>query len=108
MSRYRAGGYHYYPTKMVVQANGEFTPVRRDVSVMMASAMGNPEPNRLYYYLGKVTSPESVAGSQNLVHEPIDQTTETHLAWTYNPGQRRVLRAPEISYDSPATPPRPC
>ncbi|MNH69752.1 hypothetical protein D3C81_70470 [compost metagenome] len=101
MVRYRAGGYHNYPTEMVVQANGKFTPVRRDVSVMMASAMGNPEPNRLYYYLGKVTSPESVAGSQNLVHEPIDQTTETRLAWTYNPGQRRVLRAPEISYDSP-------
>lgn len=99
--RYRAGGYHYYPTEMVVQANGKFTPVRRDVIAVMASAMGNPEPNRLYYYLGKVTSPESVAGSQNLVHEPIDQTTESRLAWTYNPGQRRVLRAPEISYDSP-------
>ncbi|WP_242208377.1 MULTISPECIES: DUF1329 domain-containing protein [unclassified Pseudomonas] len=99
--RYRAGGYHYYPTEMVVQANGKFTPVRRDVTVAMASAMGNPEPNRLYYYLGKVTSPESVAGSQNLVHEPIDQTSEQRLAWTYNPGQRRVLRAPEISYDSP-------
>ncbi len=101
MVRYRAGGYRYYPTEMVVQANGKFTPVRRDVSVVMASALGNPEPNRLYYYLGKVTSPESVAGNQNLVHEPIDQTTETRLAWTYNPGQRRVLRAPEISYDSP-------
>lgn len=99
--RYRAGGYHYFPTEMVVQANGKFTPVRRDVTVAMAAAMGNPEPNRLYYYLGKVTSPESVAGSQNLVHEPIDQTSEARLAWTYNPGQRRVLRAPEISYDSP-------
>jgi hypothetical protein len=103
MVRYRAGGYHYYPTEMVVQANGKFTPVRREVTAVMASAMGNPEPNRLYYYLGKVTSPESVAGSQNLVHEPIDQTSETRLAWTYNPGQRRVLRAPEISYDSPVT-----
>ncbi|MGH8433007.1 MAG: DUF1329 domain-containing protein, partial [Pseudomonas sp.] len=99
--RYRAGGYQYYPTEMVVQANGNFTPVRRDVKVVMASAMGNPEPNRLFYYLGKVTSPESLAGSINLVHEPIDQTKEPRLAWTYNPGQRRVLRAPELSYDSP-------
>ncbi|WP_271410947.1 DUF1329 domain-containing protein [Pseudomonas sp. Q1-7] len=99
--RYRAGGYQYYPTEMVVQASGSFTPVRREVKVVMASAMGNPEPNRLFYYLGKVTSPESVAGQQTLVHEPIDQTTEARLAWTYNPGQRRVLRAPEVSYDSP-------
>lgn len=99
--RYRVGGYQYYPTEMVVQANGNFSPVRREVKVVMASAMGNPEPNRLYYYLGKVTSPESVAGGQTLVHEPIDQTRESRLAWVYNPGQRRVLRAPEVSYDSP-------
>lgn len=99
--RYRAGGYQYYPTEMVVQANGKFTPIRREVKVVMASAMGNPEPNRLYYYLGKVTSPESVAGNQTLLHEPIDQTKETRLAWQYNPGQRRVLRAPEVSYDTP-------
>ncbi|CAE6922893.1 conserved exported protein of unknown function [Pseudomonas marincola] len=99
--RYRAGGYSYHPTEMVVQANGNFTPVRRSVSIVMASSLGNPEENRLLYYLSKVTSPESVAGLQTLVHEPIDQTKETRLAWQYNPGQRRVLRAPEVSYDSP-------
>ncbi|MBK5408884.1 DUF1329 domain-containing protein [Pseudomonas sp. TH34] len=99
--RYRTVGYEYFPTEMVVQSNGNFTPIRRDVKVMMASAMGNPEPNRLYYYLGKVISPESVAGGQTLIHEPIDQTQEPRLAWSYNPGQRRVLRAPEAAYDSP-------
>ncbi|CAI8790354.1 DUF1329 domain-containing protein [Pseudomonas jessenii] len=99
--RYRTGGYQYYPTEMVVQRNGDFTPIRREVKAIMASSMGNPEPNRLYYYLGKVTSPESVAGGQTLIHEPIDQTLEARLAWTYNPGQRRVLRAPEAAYDSP-------
>lgn len=101
--RYRDGGYRYYPTEMVVQSNGSFTPVRREVTVVMASAMGNPEPNRLYYYLGKVTSPESVAGNLTLIHEPIDQAIEGRLAWAYNPGQRRVLRAPESAYDSPVS-----
>ncbi|WP_433885750.1 DUF1329 domain-containing protein [Pseudomonas vranovensis] len=99
--RYRDGGYQTYPTEIVVQTNGTFTPIRREQKVVMASAMGNPEPNRLYYFLGKVTSPESVAGNQTLVHEPIDQSKEARLAWTYNPGQRRVLRAPEVSYDTP-------
>ncbi|WP_025109773.1 DUF1329 domain-containing protein [Pseudomonas sp. H1h] len=99
--RYRTGGYLFYPTEMVVQSNGNFTPIRREVKAIMASSMGNPEPNRLYYYFGKVTSPESVAGGQTLIHEPIDQTREARLAWTYNPGQRRVLRAPEAAYDSP-------
>lgn len=99
--RYRTSGYLTSPTEMVVQANGSFTPVRREVRLMMASSMDSSEPNRLFYYNDKVVSPESVAGMQTLVHEPIDQTTEARLAWQYNPGQRRVLRAPQVSYDTP-------
>ncbi|AIL61768.1 DUF1329 domain-containing protein [Pseudomonas alkylphenolica] len=99
--RYRTSGYQTTPVEMVVQANGSFTPVRREAKQMMASAMGNPEPNRLFYYTDKVVSPESVAGIQTLVHEPIDQVTEPRLAWQYNPGQRRVLRAPQVSFDTP-------
>lgn len=101
ITRYRTSGLKTYPTEIVVQANGNFNPVHRENSLVMASAMGNPEPNRLYYYMAKITAPESVAGSITLMHEPIDQTKEGRLAWTYNPGQRRVLRAPEIAYDSP-------
>lgn len=48
-----------------------------------------------------VTGPESLAGLQTLVHEPLDQVKEGRLAWQYNPGQRRVLRAPEVAYDTP-------
>lgn len=99
--RYRTAGYEASPIEMVVQANGSFTPVRRDAKMMMASSMGNPEPNRLFYYTDKVVSPASVAGIQTLVHEPIDQAAEGRLAWQYNPGQRRVLRAPQVSYDTP-------
>lgn len=101
ITRYRTSGYQSYPTEMVVQSNGSFTPIHREVTQVMASAMGNPEPNRLYYYISKVTGPESVAGGMTLVQEPIDQTREPRLAWQYNPGQRRVLRAPEVAYDSP-------
>lgn len=101
LTRYRTGGFLDYPTEMVVQANGSFTPVRRMRKFAMASSMTNPEPNRLYYFWNSVTSPESIAGSQTLVHEPLDQTKESRLAWQYNPGQRRVLRAPEFSYDTP-------
>lgn len=101
--RYRVGGFIDYPTEMVVQSDGIFTPVRRVRKVVMATALGNPEPNRLFYLWNNVTSPESVAGAQTLIHEPIDQTKESRLAWTYNPGQRRVLRAPEVSYDTPVS-----
>jgi hypothetical protein len=101
LTRYRTSGTKTFPTEMVVQSNGSFTPIRREISQVMASSMDTPEPNRLYYYISKVTGPESVAGSITLVQEPIDQTKEPRLAWQYNPGQRRVLRAPEIAYDSP-------
>lgn len=98
--RYRQGGYQYFPTEMVVKPGGNFTVIHRDATLAMASALGNPEPNRLYYYLLKVTGPDSVAGTQTLLHEPMDQVKEPRLAWQYNPGQRRVMRAPELGYDS--------
>lgn len=98
--RYRQGGYQYYPTEMVVKPGGNFTVIHRTVNMVMASALGNPEPNRLFYYMDKVTGPDSVAGQQSLLHEPLDQVKEPRLAWQYNPGQRRVLRAPELGYDS--------
>jgi hypothetical protein len=100
MLRYRQGGYQYFPTEMVVKPGGNFTVIHRDATLAMASALGNPEPNRLYYYLLKVTGPDSVAGQQSLLHEPMDQVKEPRLAWQYNPGQRRVMRAPELGYDS--------
>ncbi len=108
LTRYRTGGFLDYPTEMVVQANGSFTPVRRMRKFAMASSMTNPEPNRLYYFWNSVTSPESIAGSQTLVHEPLDQTKESRLAWQYNPGQRRVLRAPEFSMTRRQVPPMAC
>ena len=65
LTRYRTGGFLDYPTEMVVQANGSFTPVRRMRKFAMASSMTNPEPNRLYYFWNSVTSPErAVAGAE--------------------------------------------
>ena len=38
-----------------------------------------------------------------LVHETMNQVRDQRSAWTYNPGQRRVRRAPNIAYDNPGT-----
>jgi hypothetical protein len=51
----------------------------------------------------KVTSPARLAGTALLVHETMDQIREPRQAWTYNTGQRRVRRAPNIAYDAPGT-----
>jgi hypothetical protein len=101
LARYRGTGWETTYAEFAVQANGGFTPLIRKQKLAPASAVPDGEANRLFYYIAYLTAPESVAGSANLVHEPLDQVKEQRLAWTYNPGQRRVLRAPEISYDNP-------
>ncbi|MGJ7513743.1 DUF1329 domain-containing protein [Pseudomonas baetica] len=101
LARYRGNGWETSYAEFAVQANGSFTPLIRRQKLAPAGAVSDSEPNRLLYYITYLTAPESVAGSATLVHEPLDQVKERRLAWTYNPGQRRVLRAPEIAYDNP-------
>lgn len=59
--------------------------------------------NMLFYFKQKVTSPARLAGTALLVHETLDQIKEPRQAWTYNTGQRRVRRAPNVAYDAPGT-----
>ncbi|MBN2468503.1 MAG: DUF1329 domain-containing protein [Deltaproteobacteria bacterium] len=59
--------------------------------------------NTIFYFKQKVLSPARLAGSILLVHETLDQVKEPRSAWIYNPGQRRVRRAPNVAYDNPGT-----
>ncbi len=59
--------------------------------------------NRILYFKQTVTAPARLAGGILLVHETLDQVKEPRLAWLYNPGQRRVRRAPNVAYDNPGT-----
>ncbi|MES2148519.1 MAG: DUF1329 domain-containing protein [Pseudomonadota bacterium] len=101
--RYRGGSVQRYSAEFPVQANGAFTPVTRTETIAFASSMDKPEPNRLLYYMGAITGPSSVAGEALLVVDSIDQVKEARQAWMYNPGQRRVLRAPDVAYDTPGS-----
>jgi hypothetical protein len=90
-----------YSADFPVQTDGSFTVGKRVETVALASYMDNPEPNRILYFMNQITAPANAAGEVALVHEPINQVAEPRLAWQYNPGQRRVIRAPELAYDSP-------
>ncbi|UCF67308.1 MAG: DUF1329 domain-containing protein [Acidobacteriota bacterium] len=59
--------------------------------------------NRIALFKQKVVSPARLAGGILLVHETLDQVKEPRQAWLYNPGQRRVRRAPNVAYDNPGT-----
>ena len=50
-----------------------------------------------------MTEPARLAGTALLVHETMDQILTPRQAWTYNAGQRRVRRAPNVAYDAPGT-----
>jgi hypothetical protein len=55
------------------------------------------------YFMQTVTAPPRLAGTITLVHETLDQVKEPRRAWQYNPGQRRLRRAPNVGYDNPGT-----
>lgn len=59
--------------------------------------------NILTYFFQVVESPARLAGNMLLVHETLNQIKQPRMAWIYNPGQRRVRRAPNVAYDNPGT-----
>ncbi|WP_404343109.1 DUF1329 domain-containing protein [Pseudoalteromonas mariniglutinosa] len=61
------------------------------------------QSNILFKFKQKVTEPARLAGTALLVHETMDQILTPRQAWTYNSGQRRVRRAPNVAYDAPGT-----
>lgn len=59
--------------------------------------------NRILFFKQKVVAPARLAGGILLVHETMNQVKDPRAAWLYNPGQRRVRRAPNVAYDNPGT-----
>jgi hypothetical protein len=105
--RYRGESLRRYNTQLAVQANGAFQPfkLREDVRFQYNFDGITPESlnNTLLYFLQFATAPERQVGNVTLVHETMDQVKEPRRAWLYNPGQRRIRRAPNVAYDNPGT-----
>jgi hypothetical protein len=90
-----------------VTRSGDYTLVKfNDEFNLLYSKEGITEKelaNKILLFKQEVTSPARLAGEILLVHETLDQIKEPRAAWVYNPGQRRVRRAPNVSYDNPGT-----
>ncbi len=100
--RYRGGTLERHTTEFPVQPNGSFTPVRRYEETIFGNGMKD-EPNVLFFFRTNYQAPSSIAGEALLAHDYIDQVKQPRAAWVYNPGARRVLRAPQVAYDTPRT-----
>lgn len=56
--------------------------------------------NKIFYGKRKTIAPAKFSGQLTLVHETLDQVRSPRKAWVYMPGQRRVRRSPNLSYDT--------
>ena len=90
-----------------VTRGGAYTMVKYAVDIKLRYSLPDMTEERLgntmVLFKQKVAAPARLAGDLLLVHETMNQAREPRHAWTYNPGQRRVRRAPNIAYDNPGT-----
>lgn len=107
MLRYRGDRAARKIAQAPMTRGGDYTLVKFDDEFsLIYSQEGMTEEklkNRILMFRQEVTSPARLAGNVLLVHETLDQVKEPRAAWVYNPGQRRVRRAPNVAYDNPGT-----
>ncbi|MBS0364545.1 MAG: DUF1329 domain-containing protein [Proteobacteria bacterium] len=88
-------------------ASGNYTLINfKDEFLFQYAMPGMTEAglnNILLYFMQETTAPARYAGEILLVQETLDQAKENRRAWVYNPGQRRVRRAPNVAFDNPGT-----
>lgn len=107
--RYRGKGASRHGGQAAPTASGDYTLIKFDEQIMFkysepgVTPRSLEESNILFKFKQKVTAPARLAGTALLVHETMDQVKTPRQAWTYNTGQRRVRRAPNVAYDAPGT-----
>ncbi len=107
--RYRGQGVRRFGGQAAPTASGDYTVIGFDDILMIKYSQLDATPeslfeeNMLFKFKQKVTVPARLAGTALLVHETMDQVKQPRQAWTYNTGQRRVRRAPNVAYDAPGT-----
>ena len=107
ITRYRGGSVKRFVTQATPQTNGSYSLVYFSDEFVFPNKLkdydASKPSNILFYFKQRVTAPSRLAGNVLLVHETLDQIKEPRMAWLYNAGQRRVRRAPQVSYDGPGT-----
>jgi len=107
ITRYRGGSIERNGAQLNVQENGSYVPVKINAQFTVPHYLEDgydesKDANVLFYFMQQIKEPARLSGNVLLVHETIDQVTQPRLAWSYNAGQRRVRRAPQVAYDAPA------
>ncbi len=105
--RFRAQGVRHVHVQAAVTDTGSYnlSKLKEDITIRYSTPGLKPEDlkNVSIFFLQVVTAPPRLAGTLLLVHETMDQVKEPRRAWAYNPGARRLRRAPNVGYDNPGT-----
>ena len=98
---------HFWETTLAVTSKGTYVENKRNIRKRekwsdpdLSDDEFDPADASLFYYQ-TVLSPAKYAGQVLLAKDPAHFMDKSRAAWTYNPGQRRVKRAPQIVYDAP-------
>ena len=104
--RYRGENVRRIIGQAPVTRKGKYTMVMLEEIYIPYSLPGATEEelnNIILLFKQRVTAPARLVGQVLLVHETLNQAKQHRIAWLYNPGQRRVRRAPNIAFDNPGT-----
>ena len=105
--KYKGSGGIRYNNQVAPTASGDFQLVKLREELLglyyIPGTTVEETGNILLYFFQEVESPARLAGNILLVHETLNQMEQPRQAWIYNPGQRRVRRAPNVAYDNPGT-----
>ncbi len=105
--KFKGVSFARWNNQAIATSSGQYTLIRfREEGLGLYYKPGNTLKdinNILLYFFEDVVSPPRLAGQVLLVHETLDSKKEPRQAWIYNPGQRRVRRAPNVAYDNPGT-----
>jgi hypothetical protein len=98
--RYLGGGVVRQYNSFPVRSNGDYYKISTEERRVFFRNLDQSRDNLLGVFMTRFLGPATLEGTVFLVHEPIDQVKEVRSAWIYNAGQRRVRRAPDLSYDN--------
>lgn len=103
--RYRGDTFARKIGQAAVTAGGAYTMLRYEDELLFTYGTANFDrkkyENKIFLFKQFITAPARLAGRILVAHETINAVKEPRAVWIYNPGLRRVRRAPDVVYDSP-------
>ena len=101
--RYRGDAVLHTINHAVVTKSGDYTLIKTEddwyFHYYKTGCSSRKPDDTIFCCMQSIKAPPSVAGIILLMEEPRDITMKQRSVWQYMPGQRRVTRLPDVSYD---------